>query len=57
MNYGTHNLLLLNLSNLCSSGFDGPWTFSPITFTNDFYQLLFNEKYVFDIFLMRSTCW
>ncbi|KAI5115692.1 hypothetical protein M0805_002835 [Coniferiporia weirii] len=28
------------------SGFEGPWTFSPITFTNDFYTLLFNEKWV-----------
>ena len=27
------------------SGFDGPWTFSPTTFTNDFYKLLFDEKY------------
>ena len=26
------------------SGFEGPWTFSPITFTNDFYKLLFDEK-------------
>jgi len=28
------------------SGFDGPWTFSPTTFTNDFYKLLFDEKWV-----------
>ncbi|PAV18818.1 cytochrome C peroxidase [Pyrrhoderma noxium] len=28
------------------SGFEGPWTFSPITFTNDFYNLLLNEKWV-----------
>ncbi|KAK1222048.1 heme peroxidase [Marasmius sp. AFHP31] len=28
------------------SGFSGPWTFSPITFTNDFYKLLFDEKWV-----------
>jgi len=28
------------------SGFEGPWTFSPITFTNDFYKLLFDEKWV-----------
>lgn len=27
------------------SGFDGPWTFSPIMFTNDFYTLLLNEKW------------
>ena len=27
------------------SGFEGPWTFSPITFTNDFYKLLFDEKW------------
>ncbi|TFK44140.1 heme peroxidase [Crucibulum laeve] len=28
------------------SGFEGPWTFSPTTVTNDFFQLLFNEKWV-----------
>lgn len=28
------------------SGYDGPWTFSPTTFTNDFYKLLFDEKWV-----------
>lgn len=28
------------------SGFDGPWTFSPITVTNDYYKLLFDEKWV-----------
>ncbi|KAF9654031.1 heme peroxidase [Thelephora ganbajun] len=28
------------------SGFEGPWTFSPTTFTNDFYKLLFDEKWV-----------
>lgn len=28
------------------SGFDGPWTFSPITLTNDYYKLLFDEKWV-----------
>ncbi|KAI5453506.1 heme peroxidase [Naganishia albida] len=27
------------------SGFDGPWTFSPTTFTNDYYRLLFDEKW------------
>lgn len=27
------------------SGFDGPWTFSPTVFTNDFYTLLLNEKW------------
>jgi cytochrome c peroxidase len=27
------------------SGFDGPWTFSPITFTNDYYKLLLEEKW------------
>lgn len=27
------------------SGFDGPWTFSPITLTNDFYKLLLSEKW------------
>ncbi|KAF8639573.1 hypothetical protein AX17_001475 [Amanita inopinata Kibby_2008] len=28
------------------SGFEGPWTFSPITVTNDFFKLLFDEKWV-----------
>ncbi|EGO00213.1 hypothetical protein SERLA73DRAFT_180679 [Serpula lacrymans var. lacrymans S7.3] len=28
------------------SGYEGPWTFSPTTFTNDFYKLLFEEKWV-----------
>lgn len=28
------------------SGFDGPWTFSPTTVTNDFYTLLLDEKWV-----------
>jgi len=28
------------------SGFEGPWTFSPTTVTNDYYQLLFNETWV-----------
>jgi cytochrome c peroxidase len=27
------------------SGFDGPWTFSPTTFTNDFFKLLLDEKW------------
>lgn len=27
------------------SGFEGPWTFSPTTFTNDFYTLLVGEKW------------
>jgi cytochrome c peroxidase len=27
------------------SGFDGPWTFSPTFFTNDYYKLLMNEKW------------
>jgi cytochrome c peroxidase len=27
------------------SGFDGPWTFSPTTFTNDFFTLLLDEKW------------
>jgi cytochrome c peroxidase len=26
------------------SGFDGPWTFSPTTLTNDYYKLLIEEK-------------
>ncbi|KAG6375666.1 heme peroxidase [Boletus reticuloceps] len=25
------------------SGFDGPWTFSPVTFSNEYFKLLFNE--------------
>jgi len=28
------------------SGFDGPWTRSPITFSNDFYKRLLEEKWV-----------
>jgi len=28
------------------SGFEGPWTFSPITLTNDFFKLLLSEKWV-----------
>ncbi|KAF2771245.1 cytochrome c peroxidase mitochondrial precursor [Teratosphaeria nubilosa] len=27
------------------SGFEGPWTFSPITLTNDYYKLLVEEKW------------
>lgn len=27
------------------SGYDGPWTFSPTVFTNDFFTLLVNEKW------------
>lgn len=27
------------------SGFDGPWTFSPTIVTNDYFQLLLNEKW------------
>lgn len=27
------------------SGYDGPWTFSPTVLTNDFYNLLLNEKW------------
>lgn len=27
------------------SGFDGPWTFSPTTMTNDYYKLLLEEKW------------
>ena len=27
------------------SGFEGPWTFSPTVLTNDFYNLLLNEKW------------
>ena len=29
-----------------NSGWDGPWTFSPITVTNDFFKLLFDETWV-----------
>ncbi|KAF8624625.1 hypothetical protein AX15_005779 [Amanita polypyramis BW_CC] len=28
------------------SGFEGPWTFSPTTLTNDYYKLLFDEKWI-----------
>ncbi|KAG1715774.1 hypothetical protein ID866_1398 [Astraeus odoratus] len=28
------------------SGYEGPWTFSPTTFTNDFFKLLYDEKWV-----------
>jgi cytochrome c peroxidase len=28
------------------SGFEGPWTFSPTTVTNDYFQLLFSERWV-----------
>ncbi|ANB13229.1 Ccp1p [Sugiyamaella lignohabitans] len=28
-----------------NSGYDGPWTFSPTTFTNDFFKLLIDEKW------------
>jgi len=28
------------------SGFEGPWTFSPTTVTNDYFTLLFNESWV-----------
>lgn len=27
------------------SGYDGPWTFSPTVFTNDFFKLLLDEKW------------
>ena len=27
------------------SGFEGPWTFSPTTLTNDYYKLLIEEKW------------
>ena len=29
------------------SGFDGPWTFSPTTLTNDYYKLLLDEAWSF----------
>jgi cytochrome c peroxidase len=28
------------------SGFDGPWTFSPVTVSNEFFRLLLDEKWV-----------
>ncbi|KAF8550609.1 heme peroxidase [Imleria badia] len=28
------------------SGFEGPWTFSPVTFSNEYFKLLFNETWV-----------
>ncbi|KAF8196598.1 heme peroxidase [Pholiota molesta] len=28
------------------SGFEGPWTFAPTTVTNDYFKLLFDEKWV-----------
>ncbi|KDQ55746.1 hypothetical protein JAAARDRAFT_37172 [Jaapia argillacea MUCL 33604] len=28
------------------SGFDGPWTFSPTTVTNDYFKLLFDERWI-----------
>ncbi|KAK2464341.1 hypothetical protein APHAL10511_003798 [Amanita phalloides] len=28
------------------SGFEGPWTFSPTTVSNDYYKLLFDERWV-----------
>ena len=27
-----------------ASGYDGPWTFSPTVFTNDYYKLLLDDK-------------
>ncbi|GAA5914431.1 peroxidase [Sporobolomyces salmoneus] len=27
------------------SGFDGPWSYSPITFSNEYFRLLFDEKW------------
>jgi len=27
------------------SGFEGPWTFSPVTFSNEYFKLLFDEKW------------
>jgi catalase (peroxidase I) len=35
----------------CRSGFEGPWTFSPTTLTNDYYKLLFGEKYACRLFI------
>ena len=28
-----------------ASGYDGPWTFSPTVFTNDYYKLLLDDKW------------
>lgn len=44
------------------SGFDGPWTFSPITMTNDYYKLLLDEKWTWQVFslpisLIPATTW
>lgn len=37
------------------SGFEGPWTFSPTSMTNEYYKLLLNEKcvmlYIHSLFL------
>jgi cytochrome c peroxidase len=33
------------LSWMISSGFDGPWTFSPTSLTNEYFKLLLNEKW------------
>ena len=27
------------------SGFEGPWSYSPTTFTNDYYKLMYDEKW------------
>jgi len=27
------------------SGFEGPWTFSPVTFSNEYFKLLFDEPW------------
>ena len=38
--------LKLIFPTILSSGFDGPWTFSPTTLTNDYFRLLLDEKWV-----------
>ena len=39
-------LEFLTMVSLSRSGFQGPWTFSPTTLTNDYYKLLFEERWV-----------
>lgn len=36
------------------SGFDGPWTFSPVTFSNEYFKLLLNEKVRSTVFCRMS---
>jgi len=34
------------VNSVSSSGFEGPWTFSRTSVTNDYFKLLFDEKWV-----------